>query len=252
MLPRLPKLLLVFPLALALGCSGVLEGEDEGDDADEAEPVDSGSDAIKSTVECQLTKQAAYDRGNPFTIEVIKVGGKPTSKPTGHAFLKMQKAADAAGVRLVINSGFRTMAEQKYFYGCYQSKKCNNGNLAAKPGFSNHQSGRALDLSTSAWLANNAAKFGFKRTVPSEAWHYEFFGTDPGGQCSAGNANPPPPPPGPGSDPPAGGNACTSDGQCNPGNDGAGLVCQSGKCVAGCRTNAQCPGVSTCVSGQCR
>ena len=39
---------------------------------------------------------------------------------------------------------------------------------------------------TSTWLANNAGRFGFKRTVPSENWHYEFTGKDPGGPCSAG------------------------------------------------------------------
>jgi 3D (Asp-Asp-Asp) domain-containing protein len=50
----------------------------------------------------------------------------------------------------------------------------------------------------------------------------------------------------------SGGQACASDGMCNPGNDGSGLICVSGRCVAGCRTNAQCPGVKTCQAGQCR
>lgn len=48
-----------------------------------------------------------------------------------------------------------------------------------------------------------------------------------------------------------GGQACASDGQCNPGNDGAGLICQNGACVAGCHTNAQCAGTTTCVASQC-
>jgi hypothetical protein len=68
-------------------------------------------------------------------------------------------------------------------------------------------------------------------------------------------ANPPPaptddPPTPPPSSPP--GKSCTSDGQCNPGNDGAGLICTAGSCVPGCHSNAQCPGSSTCQSGQCR
>lgn len=49
-------------------------------------------------------------------------------------------------------------------------------------------------------------------------------------------------------DPPA----CSNDGACNPGNDGSGLICQGGRCVPGCRSNAQCPGSKQCVSGQCR
>jgi 3D (Asp-Asp-Asp) domain-containing protein len=70
----------------------------------------------------------------------------------------------------------------------------------------------------------------------------------------------PPPPPAPTtvatpSDPPpstGGGQACGSDGACNPGNDGSGLICVSSQCVPGCHSNAQCPGVTTCQSGQCR
>jgi 3D (Asp-Asp-Asp) domain-containing protein len=48
------------------------------------------------------------------------------------------------------------------------------------------------------------------------------------------------------------GPACTGDGACNPGGDGAGQICSSGHCVAGCRSNAQCPGNTTCQAGQCR
>ncbi|MBN9164768.1 MAG: M15 family metallopeptidase [Myxococcales bacterium] len=50
--------------------------------------------------------------------------------------------------------------------------------LAAVPGYSNHQSGSALDLNTSArgvysWLAKHGKAYGFRRTVPSEKWHWE-------------------------------------------------------------------------------
>lgn len=243
----------------AVGCASETEA---GDDAEHEDDPGTSTEAIISAVDCSKTRQTAYDQGRSYPIDVIKIGNKPTALATGHAFIKMQKAAHAAGVSLTINSGFRTMAEQQYFYNCYQTGRCNNGNLAARPGYSNHQNGRALDLTTSSWLANNASRFGFKRTVPSEAWHYEFFGTDPGGPCSAG---------GPGSssgDPgsssggtssggsssggPAGGQSCNNDGDCNPGSDGAGMICTANKCVPGCRSNAQCPGVKTCQAGQCR
>ncbi len=72
---------------------------------------------------------------------------------------------------------------------------CNNCNRAARPGTSNHQSGHALDLNTSApgvlsWLNANGARFGFSRTVPSEAWHWEWWGGGPGGgPCGATRDN---------------------------------------------------------------
>jgi hypothetical protein len=49
-----------------------------------------------------------------------------------------------------------------------------------------------------------------------------------------------------------GGSECISDGACNPGNDGSGLICSGGKCVPGCHIDANCPGVTTCVQGQCK
>jgi 3D (Asp-Asp-Asp) domain-containing protein len=45
---------------------------------------------------------------------------------------------------------------------------------------------------------------------------------------------------------------CASDGACNPGNDGAGLVCNAGRCVPGCRRDAHCPGTKRCVAGECQ
>ena len=50
---------------------------------------------------------------------------------------------------------------------------------------------------------------------------------------------------------PPGEKTCRGDGDCNPGNNGAGLVCTDGKCVPGCRSDAQCPGSKRCAAGQC-
>jgi hypothetical protein len=185
------KLVVLLALSVAAlpfvgGCANEV-GDEEEDDHEE-EPVGEASDELRSAVSCKERTDTAYSRGTPYSIQVIHIGGKAVSKTTGHAFLKMQAAAHTAGVRLSLTSGFRTMEEQRYLYNCYQSKRCNNGNLAARPGYSNHQNGLALDLSTSSWLAKNAGRFGFVRTVSKEPWHYEFHGRDPGGPCSRGQA----------------------------------------------------------------
>jgi hypothetical protein len=98
---------------------------------------------------------------------------------TACAFQKMHEAAKKDNVVIKIASAFRTLQRQKYFYNCYQTKRCNGGRLAAKPGTSNHGKGIALDLNAKApgvyaWLAKNAITYGFIRTVPSERWHWEF------------------------------------------------------------------------------
>lgn len=183
---------LLLSLIVPLACSAC--AADTGDDEEyEDEPSESTQDALKSAVSCVEKSATGYKSGAAYGMKVITVGGKSTAKPTAHAFLKMQAAADVAGVSLSINSAFRTNAEQQYLYNCYKTRSCNSGNLAAKPGYSNHQNGRALDLATSnwSWVANNAGRFGFRPTVPSERWHYEFIGSDPGGPCAGGGTAPP-------------------------------------------------------------
>lgn len=96
---------------------------------------------------------------------------------TAQAFFKMATAAQQAGVTLLVNSGFRTDEEQSELYDLYRSGR---GPLASRPGTSNHQSGHALDLDTRSpqvrrWLQRYAFRFGFRRTVASERWHYEYW-----------------------------------------------------------------------------
>lgn len=186
---RLRHLLPCVSLA-ALGAPSCALDPAEDDGEWEAEPSQATEEELRSGVDCTARTVTGYRSGSPYTLEVVKVGGKPTAIPTAHAFLKWQAAADAAGVSLSINSGFRSMEQQKYLYDCYRTRSCNNGNLAARPGYSNHQNGEALDLSTSnwSWVKRTAAQYGFRATVPSERWHYEFRGSDPGGICSGGGS----------------------------------------------------------------
>jgi hypothetical protein len=148
-------------------------------------------------VDCTETPSTGYRSGSAFPLTLIKVDGQLVEKRTGNAYVVMQDAAARSGVGIRINSGFRTPQEQQYLYNCYINCNCNSCNLAAAPGYSNHQSGLALDLNTANgavfnWLNANAASYGFRRTVPSEPWHWEYNGGGPGGgPCTA----PPPPPP---------------------------------------------------------
>ena len=139
-----------------------------------------------SVVDCNITIDTGYTQGEPFDIDVVQLDGKAVEVNTANAFLVMQAAAEIDGIGIGIVSGFRSFEEQEYLYACYVNCNCNNCNLAARPGFSNHNSGHALDLNASApgvydWLAANAGAFGFERTVPSENWHWEWWGGGPGG-----------------------------------------------------------------------
>jgi len=170
--------------ALALLVSTVLTGCAVGSDGDD--DLDREAEAITS---CTIRSATGYRSGTAFRIKVVSVDHKPVELATAMAFARMQKAAAKSGVRIYVVSGFRTMAEQKYLWNCYLSKSCNGGNLAARPGFSNHQSGHALDLNASSagvygWLSRNGGKYGFRRTVPSENWHWEYWGPLVSGPCT--------------------------------------------------------------------
>jgi hypothetical protein len=131
--------------------------------------------------DCSERADNGYRQGSRFSIGVVRVDDRPVEVDTANAYIAMQEAARRDGVSLRIVSGFRTNSEQQYLYGCYVNCDCNNCNLAARPGYSNHQSGHALDLNTAdrgvlSWLNRNGGRFGFSRTVPSEDWHWEWWG----------------------------------------------------------------------------
>jgi LAS superfamily LD-carboxypeptidase LdcB len=119
-----------------------------------------------------------YSRGQKTKIKLVEVGGVELEAATARAFRKMADAARKSGIHIGIRSGFRSHEKQKELYKQYRRGW---GHLAARPGYSNHQSGRAVDIyiddyAVYEWLRKHAHKYGFKRTVRREAWHWEFVG----------------------------------------------------------------------------
>ena len=115
-----------------------------------------------------------FRRGRAVDVTLVDVGGAWLAHDIAEKFLAMQAAAADDGVELYIRSGFRTFEQQRYLYAIWRAGL---GSKAARPGHSNHQLGRAADIYLTedvyAWLTRNARRFGFRRTVPSEPWHWE-------------------------------------------------------------------------------
>ncbi len=175
---RTQQLVALFFFSVALGaCEHELD-----DGADHFEPVDDYANLEEQGVyDCTERADSGYRQGARFAISVVRVDAKPVEVDTANAYIALQDAARRDGVNLRVVSGFRTNDEQDYLYGCYVDCNCNSCNLAAAPGYSNHQSGHALDLNTAesgvlTWLNRNGGRFGFSRTVPSETWHWEWWG----------------------------------------------------------------------------
>ena len=118
--------------------------------------------------------------------------GKPMRPDVALAFDRMERAAAADGIRLLVVSGFRGNAEQAVLFARHPDPR-----WVAPPGRSLHRLGTELDLGPSSaygWLAANAPRFGFVKRYSWEPWHYGFtrspgsssvgFGT-PGGDGQA-------------------------------------------------------------------
>ena len=144
-------------------------GSSTGESSSGTAPI--GSDKTGAAGGAEAAKAGS---GNGSTVERQ---GKPIGAHIAKQFDAMVAAAKKDGVNITITSGFRSRAEQEKLYAAYKN---GTGNLAAKPGTSNHESGDALDLgppSAFAWLKQNAGQFGFKNKIASEPWHWSLSGT---------------------------------------------------------------------------
>ncbi|MBL0019542.1 MAG: D-alanyl-D-alanine carboxypeptidase family protein [Bacteroidetes bacterium] len=126
------------------------------------------------------TAGTAKFTGNDDMIQIVDSDGKIeyVSKLIWPSLKQMLDAANAAGINLQLNTGFR--------HWDYQVAMINAGYPANPVGFSNHQIGMAVDLNnrkepsnTSGknwWMERNAYKYGFVRTYATEdeGHHWEY------------------------------------------------------------------------------
>jgi hypothetical protein len=102
--------------------------------------------------------------------------GERLLKPVAKQFLRMNAAARTAGIDLRVSDGYRDYAEQQRLYDLYRSGR---GNLAARPGHSDHGWGLSVDINipdqrTYQWLVKHADEYGFVNDVPGERWHWTY------------------------------------------------------------------------------
>ncbi len=139
---------------------------------------------------------------NPIKYQPVLDKWLPLAVVAAKGYRALKKAMLEAKVgTLCLNSGYRSFATQTRTYNSdvarYGKKVAEN--LAAHPGFSEHQTGLAADVSTTAlgcriakfgaskaskWIAANAYKFGFIVRYPAgqtaytgyqyEPWHLRF------------------------------------------------------------------------------
>ena len=101
--------------------------------------------------------------GGGYSGPLTYRNGKGMRLDVGRAFDLMAAAARRAGVALVVNSGFRSDAEQARLFAAHPDPR-----WVAPPGRSLHRCATELDLGPPAaygWLASNARRFGFRAAL---------------------------------------------------------------------------------------
>jgi hypothetical protein len=98
--------------------------------------------------------------------------GKPMRPDVAAAFDRLAASAGQAGIPLIINSAYRSDAEQARLFAQHPDPR-----WVAPPGTSLHRCATELDLGPAgayAWLAAHAARFGFVKRYSWEPWHFGF------------------------------------------------------------------------------
>lgn len=110
--------------------------------------------------------------GGGYSGPLVYRQGEGMRPDVAAAFDRMAAAATRAGISLVVNSGFRSDADQAALFAAHPDPR-----WVAPPGHSLHRCATELDLgppSAYGWLATNARRFGFVQRYSWEAWHYGF------------------------------------------------------------------------------
>lgn len=129
-----------------------------------------------------------YLSGTPVQIQLEPIPDRHQepyflTSEAAQSFREMHAQAAIEGIELRVESAFRTHSQQvKLFYRHGKSR-------AAKPGYSRHQQGTAIDLVVRKpcktkglcrsleywWLRRNAHKYNFHQPLEHEPWHWVYI-----------------------------------------------------------------------------
>ena len=144
-----------------------------------------------------------YEREDLTTIPLqYAYADNKASAEVVENYIAMHKAIkEELGVTLMVNSSYRSYQEQEEIYKQFKSKGQEYADsYAARPGFSEHQTGLAIDITSLAhptanefkesdeyaWLKEHCYEYGFIHRYPegkenitgynTESWHFRYVG----------------------------------------------------------------------------
>ncbi len=196
-------------LLLLLSISGC--GKNKGSESNSSDTSSSdSSSSVESAVPVSEKIHSTEVIDGVTYIDGILIVNKTYSLPKSYnygltddtlkAFKKMKNAASKDNIPLEIVSGFRSYEEQEVLYKEYTAEngKKKADTFSARPGYSEHQSGLAIDVNYAdfstvgskdmKWLDKHCAEYGFIIRFPEgkesitgydyEPWHLRYVGKD--------------------------------------------------------------------------
>ena len=157
-----------------------------------------------SSMQVVVNKHRQLNPAGYVPGSLVRIQGERLRAQAADAYKQFAKAAKAAGVNIMPISGYRSFSEQASLYDSYvrQYGQATADTLAARPGYSEHQTGLAMDIGNASgtcalqacfantpagkWAAQHGWEYGFIIRYPAgagattgytyEPWHLRYVG----------------------------------------------------------------------------
>lgn len=166
-------------------------------------PAQPSVESQPDSLRCLVNKMRPFAQQDWEPSDLVEFYGHQLRAEAAKAADSMIDAAATDGVTLLVSSAYRSYAVQQQTYQYWVSV---NGQqvadqLSARPGYSEHQTGLAIDFASpegcrleecyrdtlaGQWLAKNAPRYGYILRFPDgrqsvtgyrfEPWHYRYVG----------------------------------------------------------------------------
>ncbi len=166
-------------------------------------PAQPSVESQPDSLRCLVNKMRPFAQQDWEPSDLVDFYGQQLRAEAAKAADSMIDAAATDGVTLLVSSAYRSYAVQQQTYQYWVSV---NGQqvadqLSARPGYSEHQTGLAIDFASpegcrleecyrdtlaGQWLAKNAPRYGYILRFPDgrqsvtgyrfEPWHYRYVG----------------------------------------------------------------------------